>query len=708
MGIRVSAFTIEIGTAQQLEVAQAEDRELRLTFNSSGSPIDFTGASAIVLTVKNRTTGILVFARNYTGFQGLATAGTPRFTLTQADTSGQVEGPYDVDVSWTDASGYKTQLLVLSTFQILKRVGAAGDALTTPGAVPVVYGLNWLAGWSTPTGGYVVNDSVMANDGSLGASALGVTAISTFRAIASGVTYYPINASLHLATGWAYIGQHGGAGATGATGPAGTAGAAGSTGATGPQGATGPTGPQGATGPLQASTEYTVAYAAGMTFVPASGNVQELPLSGNVTSWTIVPGTSPGEEFTLIIVNLGTAPGYTFSGANSSIKANPIAPIVTPTGNPSYSVYRFKWNEAAALWEEYARSEGMNRATVPLDSLLAITGMSGVVAMQPVTAANALRLTSSTPNSGTNRGPTTDTDVNLTASRPYFAVANAGGDRFKFHDFGGNGPTIEGATGSAMYVLFPVEGLFGRADLVSYLDIQSGRIIFGIASSQYFEMTTAQFAPYVGAADLGVDLGQSAKRWNEVHAEYLRYGSADYIQFVAAGRIHYHANGPNADNDEAHKFELDNSLSIGGACAMSAKMGTRKILFGLMSGTVNAPAIAGLELLANAEVAANKAVVYGGGANGVLNPGASSYWPGIAGVAVSTGATGAYVRVVTHGPAYLDVDAGVVQGDRIRVSGAVAGNGAAGATAVGTFIGTAMEDRSATVSGKARVFVNPV
>jgi hypothetical protein len=207
VSIRVSSFTIEVGAAQALEIACAEDREFRLAFTSSGAAIDMTGATAVVLTVRNRVTGLLVFARSYSGFQGASTAGVPRFQILQADTSSQSEGPYDVDVSWTDASGYKEQLLVASTFRILPRVGNASDPLTTPPAIPVTYGLTWLNyAWTAKSGGYNLNDAIAAVDGSLGA-----TAVSSFRAAVQGVTSYPVTGlSAVTATGWMYVAQHGG------------------------------------------------------------------------------------------------------------------------------------------------------------------------------------------------------------------------------------------------------------------------------------------------------------------------------------------------------------------------------------------------------------------------------------------------------------------------------------------------------------------
>ncbi len=259
MALLVSSFTIARGSAQALEIAQGEDRQYRLAFQEDGSPIDFTGAQAIKLAVKHRSSGIEVFTRLSHGYHGGATGGTPLFNVFAADNADLADGPYDVDVQWTDATGLSYQLLALSTFQVLRGVGTTDDDLTTPPAIPVVYGINWQTGmWTAQSGGYQINDGVQAYDGSLGA-----TAISTLRAIIAGVTYYPIGPTFAVNTGWQYIGQHGqgvsgaggGAGVTGpagATGPTGPAGPEGATGPTGPAGATGPTGPagpQGATGP---------------------------------------------------------------------------------------------------------------------------------------------------------------------------------------------------------------------------------------------------------------------------------------------------------------------------------------------------------------------------------------------------------------------------------------------------------------------------
>lgn len=213
MSILVSSFTITLGVAQQLEIARAEDREFRLAFTTDGTtPVDLTGATAIVMTVRDRA-GTFLFARSYSGFQSVATLGVVRFQVLQADTADYAADYYNVDVTWTDASGYKAQLLAASQFLILPRVGEASDPLTTPPAVPVVYGIQWgwasgaVPMWTGKSGGYNLNDGVQAYDGSLGA-----TAISTFRAHVQGVTHYPVTGTSQiLASGWAYIGQHGGA-----------------------------------------------------------------------------------------------------------------------------------------------------------------------------------------------------------------------------------------------------------------------------------------------------------------------------------------------------------------------------------------------------------------------------------------------------------------------------------------------------------------
>lgn len=252
MAARITSATVNVGQPRDLSASRGEDRQFQLLF-LDGTPVNFTGAKAIVMTVRSRVTGALAFARDYSGFiNGDAISGNVIFQVVSWDTISLAAGPYDVDVVWTASDDTRTTVLVESTFNLLESASDfPQDAVTTPPAVPVVFGLTWLAGfWSAlGTGSYNLNDSIQAYDGTLGA-----TAVSTFRASVQGVTHYPINASLlAVATGWAYVGQHGGAGATGPTGPrgatgVGTTGLTGATGPTGPAGATGATGPQGPTG----------------------------------------------------------------------------------------------------------------------------------------------------------------------------------------------------------------------------------------------------------------------------------------------------------------------------------------------------------------------------------------------------------------------------------------------------------------------------
>jgi hypothetical protein len=249
MAARITALTITVGVQQQLEVAQGEDRSFHLTFMDSGVPVDFTGSLAVVMTVRERVSGSLVFARSLTGYVGNdPTSGNVIFDVVSWDTVERAAATYDVDVFCTASDGSRTQILVQSPFLILGSESQFPDAVTTPPAVPVVYGLTHRGTWSSGiTGGYNLNDAVQAFDGSLGA-----TAVSTFRAIVQGITTYPATGTTP-ATGWAYVAQHGGAGATGPTGPrgatgVGTTGVTGATGPTGPAGATGTTGPQGPTG----------------------------------------------------------------------------------------------------------------------------------------------------------------------------------------------------------------------------------------------------------------------------------------------------------------------------------------------------------------------------------------------------------------------------------------------------------------------------
>lgn len=326
MSIRVSSYSVTVGVPQSLEVAQGEDREYRLTFSDGGTVIDFTGATAILLTVKTKA-GAALFSRSYTGFVGgLASSGAVRFQVLQADTASAGVGSYDCDVTWTDASGYKTQILVVSNFDIVEGVSSSSDTVTTPPAIPVVYGLSWWPSgvpgfWSSISGGYHINDAVQAYDGSIGN-----TAISTFRAIASGVTFYPIGPTLWVNSGWAYVGQHGGAGFTGATGP---------------QGPTGPTGAQGGTGPASndaflATVATSFATGIGLKVVGAS-LYGPLHASGGVSDSAqymvgLAQWSSAGSGSAVMIV--GPKPVWVRSdGASSMANGFPVVPSPSMAGH---------------------------------------------------------------------------------------------------------------------------------------------------------------------------------------------------------------------------------------------------------------------------------------------------------------------------------------------------------------------------------------
>lgn len=269
MSIKVRAFTVTVGLPQRLEQAQNEDCEYHLAFQDpAGSPVDMTGAQSVMLTMRDRN-GLLVIQREHSGFVGAPNAGTPAFQVLQADLANRAIQGYALDVRWIDGAGYAEQLLVLSTFAVLDGLAQPGDPITSAPPVSAVFGLNWRGLWSTPTGGYGFHDGVYAEDPSLGG-----TAYSSFIAVASGVTAYPVGPTGVVAAGWNYLAQHGaaasggGGGGGGATGPAGPTGATGPAGPQGPTGPTGPAGPQGvtgATGPMGPGGAAGVTGAAGPT-----------------------------------------------------------------------------------------------------------------------------------------------------------------------------------------------------------------------------------------------------------------------------------------------------------------------------------------------------------------------------------------------------------------------------------------------------------
>jgi hypothetical protein len=267
----IKHYRVVVGASKRITIARGEDQEIRFNFvTASGTAKDLSdvGGGDVVMTVRNPTNESLLFARGYNSWwQASSTSGLsgdPAFLVNSSDTVDEDEGVYDVVVRVEDTGGFETELLGVSPFDVTRSSAQAGDPVDVIPPVLRAYGINWQTSmWTAQSGGYNVNDGVQAYDPSLGA-----TAISTFRAIIQGVTFYPATAS-GAATGWHYIGQHGGIGATGPTGATGPAGAAGSQGATGPTGPAGgpqgPTGPEGATGPTGPAGAAGAQGAAGVT-----------------------------------------------------------------------------------------------------------------------------------------------------------------------------------------------------------------------------------------------------------------------------------------------------------------------------------------------------------------------------------------------------------------------------------------------------------
>lgn len=110
----IVAYTVPLGAQQSLELTQGEDYEFQLTY-TDGAPLDLSDATAIQIAVKSRIGGI-VFKRDYVGF---ASPGTPRFQILSTDTATMNETVYDMDVSYLDTNGYRTQLQALSSFTVL-------------------------------------------------------------------------------------------------------------------------------------------------------------------------------------------------------------------------------------------------------------------------------------------------------------------------------------------------------------------------------------------------------------------------------------------------------------------------------------------------------------------------------------------------------------------------------------------------------------
>ena len=499
----VVALSITVGQPQELDVAQGADVEFHLTFNN-GAPIDFTGAKSIVMSVRDRGTGALLFAREHTGFVGAdPTSGDVIFNIVSWDTVSLPVGPRDVDVFWTAADGSRTQVLVVSTFMVLDSASTFYDQVTTPPAVPVVFGLTWRPGsWSTPTGGYNLNDAVQAADGSLGA-----TAISTFRAIVQGATAYPVGPTGVLSASWAYVGQRGGQGATGPTGPRGTTGAASATGATGPigpggatgatgprgvTGATGPTGPAGATGPTGPQGPQGVTGITGATGPRGATGVQGVTGLAGVTGSTGPGGatgtrgaTGPGGATGLVGATGPTGPiGPAGARGNTGAAgATGVQGVTGPTGPGGAVGARGNTGPAGAT--------GVQGATGPTGPAGAVGTRGATGATGPVGATGATGPTGPGGSVGPrgNTGPAGPAGA-TGATGPIGLPGLPGGPT------GPAGPTgVRGATGPQG----PTGASFRQATIFNVLD-------FGADASGTADSTTAINSAITAASSGGGDV----------------------------------------------------------------------------------------------------------------------------------------------------------------------------------------------------------
>lgn len=547
MSIRVTSATIEVGTSSDLSIAQGEDRQYQLTFTVNGQPVDFTGAQSIILSIKNRATGVEIVSRNFSGFvNGDPTAGTPIFELIKSDTQYQPVSVCDIDVCWEDSGSFETQLLAVSRFLVLQRVGAPGDNVTAPPAISVAFGINWLPGlWSTPTGGYNTNDGIQAYDGSLGA-----TAISTFRSLLPGNTGYPINSSLALATGWAYVGQHGGGGggggttgatgprgATGPTGPAGqngNQGIQGVTGATGPagpnglQGVTGVTGPQGATGQQGATGVAGAAGATGVTGSTGPIGPQGVTGATGPAGVTGVTGaTGPQGATGLQGVTGSTGP----QGPTGPLGGGPqgITGATGPQGPQGVTGVTGPTGPAGATGAQGIQGiTGVTGATGPAGPQ-GITGATGVQGIQGVTGATGpAGTTGATGVQGIQgvtgvtgatgpAGPQGVTGV-TGATGPQGATGPAGGGA------GGGATSLQldyssGPSGSAGNIKLGTSGWYGLNIFNQSGGIATGPV-FGVwdvnGNTGYFQVSPTQVqvgAPLSPFSDGQVGLGATNLRW---------------------------------------------------------------------------------------------------------------------------------------------------------------------------------------------------
>lgn len=181
---------------------------------------------------------------------------------------------------------------------------------------------------------------------------------SSFRALVSGVTLPPVDASGILNPGWAYVAQHGAPAI--ATGPTGPIGFTGPQGPTGPQGETGPTGPIGPVGPTGPAgyTDY------GQIF-PSELWAKRLKLGG--ASGLLGTGSFTG-------FNLGQSYGHPTGWFITGITGNySIGQFTVRVGSTGYSYYPevrmffpLPWEDAPQVFSKFVstNSPRMDQMTI--------------------------------------------------------------------------------------------------------------------------------------------------------------------------------------------------------------------------------------------------------------------------------------------------------------------------------------------------------
>jgi hypothetical protein len=215
MAVRALNYTIVVGRPQPIRIPQGEDLDLYLTFinpphsPNAGQPVDLTDVAASVFTVRDRQ-GLLPFPGRASQVFGDPTTGTIKVELRGPDTIDAAVQPYVCDLVTEDsvpAGSFDAQLLVASPFLVLQRVTRPGDPVTTPPAVPVVYGINWRGLWSS-IATYQVGDGVQYLDPNGGSP----SALSSFRALVENTNVPPLDMGGALSPDWEYVAQRGAGG----------------------------------------------------------------------------------------------------------------------------------------------------------------------------------------------------------------------------------------------------------------------------------------------------------------------------------------------------------------------------------------------------------------------------------------------------------------------------------------------------------------